>query len=191
MAGTKPDDGGGGGGTTALSESFLKDFANKNLAGLVSGLSSDPAVQKLAEFASGGSGQSGPGIDPSGGASGLLPGNDPNNLLSSGAMLQSKFQTLASTLYGQITNLITSAKTMQIDLLEVDKAMNAGEDAANISAGTMAVDLGNVDIVGAGPTPSGATVVAGPGGGPLTGGVPAGGGSSAVPAAGSSASTTK
>jgi hypothetical protein len=170
------------GSATKISDKYLTDFAQHQLESFIEGMTTDPSVLELAEFAAGPGANGASGGDPSGGYNALLTGNPKNSRLPSAAALQNQFMKLASTLNTQVTNLSTNARQMQMDLRQIDRVIGDGEDKANISASAMSTDLGNLNLSGGGAGAAGA--------GPATTGLPGTGGPATTGPANNGPATT-
>lgn len=130
---------------TKITDTYLKDFAQKQLDGFIEVLTTDPSIRQLTEFANGLPSGASPGGDPSGGYNQVLTGNT-GTPLSSSVTLQSAVKNLASMTHEQVNSLVVNSKTLKQDLLQIDDALTDADDKANITASELGGAFQNLNL---------------------------------------------
>jgi hypothetical protein len=152
-----------GTGKLVISDTYLKDFAQQKIQAFTDALTTNPAIRKVANFATGvPSGASG-GVDPSGTYHTLLPGNS-NSGMSSPSTMATNFKALTGVIQEQSHTVVASGHQMATDLINVDNVLTDAHDKAKITAPEMTADLQNLNFGGSnGPVNGGSN-------GPVNGG---------------------
>lgn len=122
-----------------VTETYLEDFAQRNIQPLIEEIDKSDVMSRLRNFS--GAGQL--GQDAVGHYSQVLTGNPAANLASA-PQLTAKFKELATSLSGNVDEFKKNLDTLRTDLRAVDSVLKDGDESAQLTAQQMQMDLQSI-----------------------------------------------